>query len=101
LVTTVTPPIFAVFRAVLDEPVAEDAAALDELPDPAEPPPDEDPHAAAMTASAAIATAAKPAGDRHLALRITYLASRAMTAGSRRPGRRRHGTSRRTAAGDH
>jgi hypothetical protein len=54
-----------------------------------------------MTASAAIATAAKPAGDRHLALRITYLASRTMTAGSRRPGRRRHGTSRRTATGDH
>jgi hypothetical protein len=76
LVSTVTPPIFAVFRAVLDEPVAGDAAALDELPDPAEPPPDEHPHAAATTASAAMATAAKPAGDRHLALRITYLASR-------------------------
>jgi hypothetical protein len=86
LVTTVTPPIFAVFRAVLDEPVAGDAAALDELPDPAEPPPDEHPHAAATTASAAMATAARPAGDRHLVLRITYLASRAMTAGSRRPG---------------
>jgi hypothetical protein len=86
LVSTVTPPMFAVFRAVLDEPVAGDAAALDELPDPAEPPPDEHPHAAATTASAAMATAARPAGDRHLALRITYLASRAMTAGSRRPG---------------
>jgi len=44
-VTTVTPPMFAVFRAVLDEPAVGDAAALDELPDPAEPPPDEHPHA--------------------------------------------------------
>jgi hypothetical protein len=76
LVSTVTPPIFAVFRAVLDEPVAGDAAALDELPDPAEPPPDELPQAAATTVSAAMATAAKPAGDRHLVLRITYLAPR-------------------------
>jgi hypothetical protein len=86
LVSAVTPPMFAVFRAVLDEPVAGDAAALDELPDPAELPPDEHPHAAATTASAAMATAARPAGDRHLVLRITYLASRTMTAGSRRPG---------------
>jgi hypothetical protein len=72
---------------VPDEPAAGDAAALDELPEPAEPPPDEHPGAAATTASAAMATAARPPGDRHLVLRITYLASRTMAAGSRRPGK--------------
>jgi hypothetical protein len=72
LVSTVTPPIVAVFRAVLDEPAVGDVAALGELPDPAEPPPDELPHAAATTASAARATAAQPAGARDLLPRITY-----------------------------
>jgi hypothetical protein len=66
LVTTVTPPICAAFRAALDEPVAGDAAALDELPDPAEPPPDEHPHAAATTASVARATAANSAGAHEI-----------------------------------
>ena len=74
LVSTVAPPIFAVFRAVLDEPAVGDAVA--ELPDPAELPPDELPHAVATTASAARATAAQPAGVRDLLLRITYPAPR-------------------------
>jgi hypothetical protein len=91
-VTTVTPPIFAVFRAVLDEPAVGDAAALAELPDPAEPPPDELPHAAVTMASAARATAAQPAGARDLLFRIAHPAPRTMTAGSRRPGRQCYGT---------
>jgi hypothetical protein len=62
----------AVFRAVLDEPPVGEAAALGELPDPAEPPPDEHPDATAITASAGRAIAAKPAGDRHLVFRITH-----------------------------
>ena len=69
LVSTVTPPMFAVFRAVLDEPVVGDAAALDELPDPAELPPDEHPDAAATTARA---TAATPA-DAHDICRIMII----------------------------
>jgi len=65
LVSTVAPPIFAVFRA--DEPVLDDGAAADWLPEPAWLPVDVLPHAAAISA-----TAARPAGAHHL-LRIAFL----------------------------
>lgn len=70
LVSTVAPPIVAVFRAALDEAVPVDEAALDEeLAEPAELAVDVLPHAAAIRA-----TAAKPTGAHHR-LRITYLRS--------------------------
>jgi hypothetical protein len=64
-VSTVVPPIFAVVRAAADEPVlADDVAAADGVLEPAEPPVDVLPHAAAISA-----TAAKPVDTHHL-LRI-------------------------------
>ena len=66
-VSTVTPLIFLVFRAVLDEPVLGDETVLTEEPaDPAAP-------AAPVPAQAATisAMAARPAGAHHR-LRITY-----------------------------
>jgi hypothetical protein len=69
LVSTVAPPIVAVFRA-LDEPETGEAAALgEELAEPAELAVDVLPHAAAIRA-----TAANPAGAHHR-FRITYLRS--------------------------
>jgi hypothetical protein len=67
LVTTATPPIFAVFRAVLDEPgPGEETALADDPPAPAMLAAVELPHAAA-----ARATAASPAGAHHR-FRITH-----------------------------
>jgi hypothetical protein len=71
LVSTVAPPIVAVFRALDDAVPGEDEeVALDgELAEPPELAEDVLPHAAAIRA-----TAAKPAGAHHR-LRITYLRS--------------------------
>jgi hypothetical protein len=61
LVTTATPPIFAVFKVVLDEPGrAVETALTDDLPAPAVLAAGELPHAAALRA-----TAARPAVAHH------------------------------------